>query len=114
MRLIVIFKTSIKRITNKISNVIRAVTNVGANLIGLRYIERRWDYSQLAITGWIFLIGLPVGFIFLGPAFSFLVWTATVIFTLIASNLDYTLESISNVRRRRKTVEEVQCLYTCA
>lgn len=111
MKIIRIFKRAIKGLINRISYIIKSTTNIGANLIGLRCIERRWDYSQLVITGWVFLLGLPIGFIFLGTLFSFPTWTTIVTSTLILYNFSYTIETISQANKERKITKEEQCLY---
>lgn len=103
-----------RRITTSISDYIQAIIIFGANLIGLKLVERRWDTSQLVIAGWCFLIGLPLGFVFIGTSFSFMIWASIVISVLILSNIDNSFEQAKTKRRQRKTKKEPQCLYTCA
>ena len=113
MRLLNKLKLKLKQVSEKVSTTVKAIINFGANLIGLRFIERRWDYNQLIIAGWCFLVGLPLGFIFLGPAFSFIAWASTVIIVLIMSNLDYAFNQILNINKNKMIIQE-ECLYTCS
>lgn len=107
-------KLKLKQTIRNVSMTIKSIITAGANLVGLRLIERRWDYTQLAIAGWCFLVGLPLGFVFLGSIFSVAAWAAIIFITLILSNLDHALEQLCEIGRKKKTVSEQQCLFTCA
>jgi len=77
---------------NSISKMIRSIIRVAGNIIGIRKRDGHYDCHRLVSTGWIFLIGIPIGFILLGPYFSVSIWALIVIIITVLCNLDYIYE----------------------
>lgn len=78
---------------NYISKTVRGLIRVVGNIIGIRKRDGRYGCHRIVSTGWVFLVGIPVGFILLGPYFSISIWALTVIVLTIFCNLDYIYET---------------------
>jgi hypothetical protein len=84
-----------KPITEKIGTTFRGCLYICGTLIGVKW-KGQWDYESLAITAWIFLLGLPIGTMMLGSAFSLSTWFLGVLICLMLVNIDDALIQMSN------------------
>jgi len=86
------------RFTNKVSNYIQSIILVAGRLVGIQRINPdKADSSKLVTAGWIFILGIPVGLILLGPEFPMLIWLSIVLGLLMLVNLDDSLILMSNI-----------------
>jgi len=86
------FKYIIKRITN----FFRGTLHIVGTLIGVKW-RGEWGAEGLVLAGWIFLVGIPVGILFLGPmTFSINTWLAITLIILMITNMDDALIMMNN------------------
>jgi hypothetical protein len=71
----------LKKLTFHISRATTAIVLVGGALINIA------DLDRLAVTGFIFLLGLPIGLFIFGLNFSIFIWTAMVLGVMFMMNL---------------------------
>jgi len=82
-------KNVIKNIIMYISSKIKKLISLSGNLLGIYKLDDgTLDLTQIMSAGWIFMLGMPVGVVFLGPLFSVKIWLCSVFAALTAINLD--------------------------
>jgi hypothetical protein len=82
----------VKKLTFHISRTATAVIMVLSALAGVNNLE------QLSLAAYAFLIGIPLGFIIFGTAFSMLAWTCVVMGLLFTMNLHNAWEVFLSLR----------------
>lgn len=92
------FGRGLKWLTYQISRFVTGVTLIGGALVGVTTIRGERQLARLAIAGMIFVVGLPVGLIILGQAFSVFAWLSIVVITLFLMNLHNVWEVVSALR----------------
>jgi hypothetical protein len=80
-----------------LSDITRKTINILGLLVGIKKVENKYCCKRLTSTGWVFLLGIPIGYIFLGASFSIVIWASIVLVTTIFCNLDYIYE-LTHVR----------------
>ena len=86
----------LKSLTQRISNFFRGATHVVGSLIGVKW-RGEWCAGGLITSGWVFLIGAPVGMLFFGAEiFSLTLWMCIVLSVLMIVNMDDALNMMSN------------------
>ena len=86
------FKNLIKRI----SNGFRGTIHVIGSLFGVKW-KGEWCAQGLITTGWVFLIGIPIGMLLVGAEiFSVSLWLGFVLLALMIVNIDDSLNMMSN------------------
>jgi hypothetical protein len=78
--------------TKQTSNFFHKIIHLFAGLVGIRKKERGYNCQRIVSTGWVFLIGIPIGYIFLGTLFSIPIWASIVLVMTILCNLDHIYE----------------------
>ena len=80
----------------KICNFFRGALKVTGTLIGIKW-KGKWSYESLAIAGWIFILGTPVGALILGTnTFSLGLWFLLIIIGLMIVNIDDAATQLKN------------------
>lgn len=82
--------------TNKaerLSELTRKIINICGLFIGIRKKDNKYDFHRFTSTAWIFLVGIPLGLVFLGNSFSISIWAIIVGIITIFCNLDYVFNS---------------------
>lgn len=69
--------------TNPLINIIKKIEK----LLGIRNINNSKDFNRLINTGWVFISGLPIGFILFNNTFSIPIWLCICGGMLIIYNL---------------------------
>lgn len=78
-----------RRLARKVSNFARGAVIVIGTLFGVKKVEEdKFNSTGLATAGWVFMLGIPVGLVLLGPQFPMLTWLALVMCVLMLVNLD--------------------------
>jgi len=89
-------KQLLRNLISHISTIFRGLTETGGVLLGIHQVSPgTYNINQLATAGWVFLFGVPIGFLFLGPLFPITTWTTIVLTCLCIINLDSALMLIS-------------------
>ena len=84
-----------RKLIEKISNFFRGSLHVIGTLFGIKW-KGKWMADGLFIAGWIFVVGIPVGMLFIGPWFSIFGWMIMIMLLLIITNIDDALVMMSN------------------
>lgn len=81
---------------SRLSASLRGLLEIGGVLLGVHKTSPTTrNVTQLTVAGWVFLFGVPVGFLFFGPLFPLDIWAAVVLICLCFINLDTALLLIS-------------------
>ena len=81
-----------KKIIMYLSSMIKKMISSCGNLLGIYTLEDgTLDFTQLMSAGWVFMLGMPVGVVFLGSLFSTKIWLCAILVALVAINLDRTV-----------------------
>ena len=80
----------IKKVAQKISNIVRGAAYIIATLLGIHWQgSQGWNTEALIHTGIIFFVGTPVIMLFMGSElFSLALWLAILLSVLILMNLE--------------------------
>ena len=85
-----------RKLITKISNFFRGACHVIGTLLGIKWIGE-WRAGGLLMASWIFIAGIPVGLLLIGPGtFSISAWLAAVLLVLMIVNIDDALLMMSN------------------
>jgi hypothetical protein len=56
--------------------------------MGVRKEPKEWRFDGLITSGWVFILGLPIGAMVVGPSFSLALWAIIIVIVTIMVNFD--------------------------
>lgn len=85
-------------LTFHVSRITTGALAIGGALCGINTVGGELQTGRLAIAGFAFIIGLPLGLMLLGPAFSTVVWMGIVTGILFLMNLHCAWEVLLSLK----------------
>jgi hypothetical protein len=73
---------------SKLSYFIRRCLHIIARLMGAHKQPKGWRFDGLITSGWVFILGLPIGAMIVGSSFSLALWAIVVVVMTIMVNFD--------------------------
>jgi hypothetical protein len=85
------------KILTKLVNFFRSIARVGGSVFGIRRKKGKWNFEQVTLAAWVFVVGLPIGTLVLGANFNILMWAAIILLCLWLVNVDETMLLIADL-----------------
>jgi hypothetical protein len=82
-------KNKLHSMLNSISNSTKKTLSILSVLIGIRKKGNSYNLDRCISTSWIFISGIPIGFILMGSYFSICIWGLLILIISILCNIDY-------------------------